>query len=70
VESVVLDANVVIKLYELQLWQRVRAKCQVRLAETVVQEVDYYEINSQQKWIDKQALRSECELFSVTPEQV
>ena len=69
-ESVILDANVVIKLHELQLWHRVRAKCQVHLAETVVQEVDYYEINAQQIWIDKQALRSECAPFSVTPEQV
>jgi len=67
---VILDANVVIKLHELQLWHRVCAKCQVHLAETVVQEVDYYEINAQQIWIDKQALRSECAPFSVTPEQV
>ena len=47
-----LDANVVIELFELRLWPQIIERCEVLLAETVVNEARYCEAGEEQRRID------------------
>ncbi len=47
-----LDANVVIQLFELRLWQQIVERCEILLAETVVNEAQYCGAGEEQKLID------------------
>jgi hypothetical protein len=47
-----LDANVVITLHELSLWDKVVEKCEVILTETVVKEAKFFESQGQRQGID------------------
>lgn len=40
---ILLDANVVIHLFELDLWKQVVARCQIVIAQTVVDEAHFFE---------------------------
>jgi hypothetical protein len=42
-KCLLLDANVVIKLFSLGLWDAVVSQCEIHLSEIVVGEADYYE---------------------------
>jgi hypothetical protein len=44
-----LDANVVIRLFELGIWDRVVEACDVHLARTVIDEADFYTDGSGQR---------------------
>jgi len=63
---VILDANVVILLHELEIWEKVCSQCQIYLSEAVVAELKYYEAGGQQKPIDHEALRAAVTVCSVT----
>jgi hypothetical protein len=47
-----LDANVVIELFEQQLWEKVVSACEVILARTVVHEARYFDDGNESKPID------------------
>src|SRR3974377_1669747 len=50
-KCLLLDANVVIKLFELGLWDALVSQCEVHLSEIVVGEADYFE-DSEGKYND------------------
>lgn len=69
-KAVILDANVVIKLHELGIWNQVCQKCDVYLAETVLKsEVQYYcDAQGNQHTIDPDLLAQQVhKVFHVTP---
>lgn len=47
-----LDANIIIKLFELGLWERVIERCELVVAETVVEEAQYFEDDETHQKID------------------
>jgi hypothetical protein len=47
-----LDANVIIKLHELKLWDPIVERCDVFVAETVVREAQYFEGDAGHEAID------------------
>ena len=47
-----LDACVVIKLFELKLWEQLIERCEIVLAETVVAESQYFEDDEVKEAID------------------
>lgn len=42
-KCLLLDANVVIKLFSLGLWDAIAKQCEIHLSEIVIREADYYE---------------------------
>jgi len=71
-KAVILDANVVIKLHELGIWQQVCQRCDIYLAETVLSESLYYwDGAKRQQRIDEQTLRQQVRyVFHATPADV
>jgi len=49
---ILLDANVVIHLFELDLWKHIVARCQIVLAQTVIDEAHFFERDGERFQID------------------
>jgi hypothetical protein len=49
---ILLDANVVIQLFQLQIWEQVTARCEIVLAQTVVDEVQFYDTDDGRQYVD------------------
>lgn len=47
IRLLLLDANVVIELHSLELWEHVVERCEILLTETVVEEARYYDAGEQ-----------------------
>jgi hypothetical protein len=56
---VMLDANVIIKLHELELWDKLVASIDIHLAQTVIGEAQF--------WFNSAGERQEIDLRSVVP---
>jgi hypothetical protein len=54
---VLLDANVVIHLFELDLWKQVAARCHIVLAQTVIDEAHFFEKDGERFPIDWDELK-------------
>jgi hypothetical protein len=63
----ILDANLVIRLHEYDLWSAVIDRYEIRLAKTVVDESMFYEIAGQREYIDLQGdiVASRITIFDV-----
>ena len=48
----ILDANVVIHLHELGIWQKLIAVCTVHVPRTIVEESNFYEVDGERNYID------------------
>ncbi len=55
---VLLDANVVIELFRLGIWQQIVDRCEVVLAETVVEECQFYDTDDGRQYIDWDEVRA------------
>lgn len=49
---VLLDANVVIHIFGLGIWEQITQRCNVLLAQTVIDEVEFYDTDSGRQYID------------------
>jgi len=69
---VLLDANVVIHLFELGIWKQVTERFQIALAQTVVDEAHFYERDGDRFEIDWAELTRTCsvEIRSVSAAEV
>jgi hypothetical protein len=67
-----LDANIVIKLFEADLWDAVISRCELLLTETVVDEANYYETDDEQHPIDitSHLEAGQVRMVDVEPSQV
>lgn len=69
---VLLDANVVIQLFELGAWQQVAERCEILLSRTVIDEAHFYERDGERFDIDWDELTkdSSIQIRSVSPNDV
>lgn len=49
---VLLDANIVIRIFELGIWEQITKRCEVVLAQTVVDEAEFYDTDAGREYID------------------
>lgn len=61
-----LDANVIIKLFELKLWEQVVERCEIFVAETVVNEAQFFYDDVGQEAIDLSAYIGEKRITTVS----
>jgi hypothetical protein len=55
---VLLDANIVIELFRLGIWNQITERCDIVLAETVVEESAFYDTPDGREYIDWDAVRN------------
>ena len=69
---ILLDANVVIQLFQLGIWEQIAARCEILLAQTVVDEVQFYETDTERKYVDWEHWKTACSMRieSVPPADV
>ncbi|MBU3729383.1 MAG: type II toxin-antitoxin system VapC family toxin, partial [Phycisphaerales bacterium] len=69
---ILLDANVVIHLFELDLWKQVVARYQIVIAQTVVDEVHFFERDGDRIPIDREemARAGSVEIRAMTASEV
>ncbi|GAB4547759.1 MAG: hypothetical protein Tsb0013_07790 [Phycisphaerales bacterium] len=69
---ILLDANVVIQLFQLGIWEQITARCEIVLAQTVVDEVQFYETDTERKYVDWEHWKTACSMRieSVPPADV
>ena len=67
-----LDANVVIYLFKLGIWESVTERCEVHLARTVVHEAHFYEDDEERRDFDLEAhaRQGRIRIFDVLPSQL
>lgn len=49
---ILLDANVVIELFRLGIWEQITKRCDIMLAQTVMDEAQFYETDEGREYID------------------
>jgi len=69
---ILLDANVVIQLFELSIWEQITARCEIVLVQTVIDETQFYETDSGRKYIDWEYWKTACpmKIESVPPADI
>jgi hypothetical protein len=68
-----LDANVVIKAFELGIWQELIERCDIWLASTVIQEAEYFITGDGKKCpieLDQYAADKRITEFGITPSEL
>lgn len=59
---ILLDANVVIQLFQLGIWEQITARCDIVLAQTVVDEVQFYETDAGREYVDWDHWKAKCSM--------
>jgi hypothetical protein len=66
-----LDANVIIYLFELELWGQILERCNVYLCPTVIDEADFwYDQNGERHEIDMSEYEGRYSEFKVPPSRI
>jgi len=69
---ILLDANVVIQLFQLGIWEQITARCEVVLAQTVIDEVQFYDTDAGREYVDWEHCKAACsmKIESVPPADI
>lgn len=69
---ILLDANVVIQLFQLGIWEQITARCEVVLAQTVIDEVQFYDTDAGREYVDWEHWKAACsmKIESVPPADI